>query len=52
MAPVKAKMKKLEAERSELSSDRGEMEADSWGKLEHLKVTYESLKKSSDTINR
>ncbi len=50
--PVREKMEGHEGERAELSRERGELESKSWAELEHLRVTYESLRKTSDTINR
>lgn len=52
VAPVREKMDGLEVEKGELSRERGETEAKSWSELDHLRITYEGLKKTSDTINR
>ena len=52
MAPVKEKMEGLEGEKAVVSRERGEAEAKSWAELEHLRVTYEGLKHTSETIDR
>ncbi len=52
MAPVREKIRELEEEKEKLSRERSEMEAESWSAQEHLRVTYEGVKKSSDTISR
>lgn len=52
IAPVREKMDGLEMEKEELSREKGETEAKSWAELDHLRVTYDGLKKNSDTINK
>ena len=42
----------LEAEKEALSREKGEAEAKSWAELDHLRVTFDGLKKNSDTINK
>ena len=45
-------MEKLAEQREELGQERGVVEAESWSELEHLRVTYDGLKKTSDTISK
>jgi flagellar motility protein MotE (MotC chaperone) len=52
VSPVREKMADLEAEKGELSRERGEAEAKTRAELDHLRVTYEDMKKTSDTINK
>lgn len=52
VAPVKEKMEGLEGEKAVHTRERGEAEAKSWAELEHLRVTYEGLKQTSETIDR
>ena len=52
MGPVREKIRELEGEREKLSREKGVAEAESWSQLENLRVTYEGIKKNSDTISR
>ena len=52
VVPLKEKMEELIDKKAEVSRERSEVEAKSWADLEHLRVTYEGIKKTSDTISR
>ena len=52
VGPVREKMEGLEGEKEDMVRGREEFEAKTWAELEQLKVTFEGIKRKSDTINK